>query len=43
MIRIRILLQIITNYGLFNRLQRLFDVHRRKKESRADQDHDKQN
>tara|TARA_R110000824_G_scaffold161984_7_gene337537 strand:+ start:4218 stop:4556 length:339 start_codon:yes stop_codon:yes gene_type:complete len=43
LIRIRILLQIITNYRLFNRLQRLFDIHRSKKNSRADQDRNKQN
>jgi hypothetical protein len=43
LIRIRILLQIITDYRLFNRLKRLFDIHRSQKNSRSDQDYDKQN
>ncbi|MGB5485012.1 hypothetical protein [Parasphingorhabdus sp.] len=43
LIRIRILLQIITNYWLFNRLQRLFNIHRSQIKGRTDQDCDKQN
>ena len=42
-IRTRILLQIVTNNRLFNRLQRLFNVHRSQKQRSTDQDCDKQN
>ncbi|MDM8011089.1 MAG: hypothetical protein QUV08_09005 [Parasphingorhabdus sp.] len=42
-IRTCILLQVVTNNGLFNRLQRLFDIHRSQKQSSADQNGDKQN
>ena len=43
LIRICILLQVVTNNGFFNGLQRLFDIHRSQKQGSSDQNGDKQN
>ncbi|GEM_PF-6939183 len=40
--RIDILLQVVTNYGLFDRLQRLFNIQRSQGQRRTNQNCDKQ-
>lgn len=42
LIRNCMLLQIVTNNGLFHGLERLFDIHRSQEQRRTDQDCDEQ-